>query len=145
MIGPTLRIGHMVCGTSRLPSIQLPLYPILGNLGFPPGAVTGSFSSILERGFFQASHFLETESWPTTVMLTHPEGRYRLRLWQALQLGHFFRSLGPPGNYRRLQTQYETYCEKGEPLGNTLSKIHSLLVAPPEDFWLPSLSKWEKT
>lgn len=119
-IGPTLRIGSMVCRTSRLPSIQSPLFPILANPIFPPGVETGPFRRLLERGLFQAFHFLEADNWPTIAILMQPEGQYRLKFWQALQLCHYFRSLGP----RRTtdDSRHSTkYIAREESLSVTLS------------------------
>lgn len=112
----------MACQTSRLSSIQSPLIPILGNPGFPPGIAPGLFRNLLERGCFQTSHFLISDNWPTVSTLMQLGGRNGLKFWQALQLSHYFRSLGPSANFQRQRTPFELYCEDGDPLSNTLSR-----------------------
>lgn len=57
-LGPTLRIGSKICRNHMFSSTQLHLFPILGNPGFPPGLELGEFGRLMEKGCFQAPHFL---------------------------------------------------------------------------------------
>lgn len=56
----------------------------------------------------------------------------------------FLETLGPTEDYRRPHTKFEVYCEEKGPLSRTISKMYALLSAPPEDFIMPGLRKWER-
>lgn len=114
-IDPTLRIGHNACQNPTLSSTSSPLFPIIGHPGFVPGFDRGNFQNLARQGCFQAFHFLLSKAWPSIPDLTNSSSTYRLNTWQALQLQHFFHSLGPLARFSWALTTYEELCSEGDP------------------------------
>ena len=65
-------------------------------------------------------------------------------MWQALQVSHFLRSLGPVTEFHRQLTTLERCCNGVEPLPRALSKMYGFLNMPAEEFVMPGIRKWEK-
>lgn len=54
-----------------------------------------------------------------------------------------FPNPGSPDSFSE-SADSESYCEDKDPLPHTLSKMYALLISHPDDFIMPSLSKWER-
>lgn len=120
-------------------------FPFWETPTFPLGITSGPFGGLLEKGWFQTSHFLTLDVWSSVSTLKQPDGRYGLDFWRALQLCHFLHTLCPTANFLQHLTMFESYCEDSGSLPLSPSKMYSLvLLSPPEDFDMPCLSKWER-
>lgn len=143
-IGPTVHIGYKIIQNPRFSTIHSPLFPKLGNLEFPPGLEPWAFENLREKGRFQVSHFLISDTWPTIDSLMQQGGQFEIHFWQALQVRHYLDTLWPLESYQHPCTKFELYCEEKEPLFRTISRMYAMLISPPDDFIMPSLSKWER-
>lgn len=56
---------------------------------------------------------------------------------------YLFHTLGPPAEYRRSPTPFESHCVDESTLPRTLSTMYSLLIFPPAEIRVPGLIKWE--
>lgn len=74
-IGPTLQMGYKNIQNPGFSTIHSPLCPILGNLEFPRGLERGALRNLRERGCFQVSHFLVSNTWPTIEDLMQQGGQ----------------------------------------------------------------------
>lgn len=67
-----------------------------------------------------------------------------LSFWQKVQLAHFIGSLPPPKPFQRHLTTFELLCLKQAPIQHAVSQAYQLLIAPPQDFKLPYITRWEQ-
>lgn len=134
IIGPTLMVCQTLCKNLAITTTKSPLYPVLGNPDFLSGLRGGPFHSLLDSGYFQVSHFLNSDSWPSIPDLMQLDGRFALDFWRTLQLHHFLWTLGSPTEYRKTPTPFESHCMAEGTLCRTLSTMYSILISPTEEF-----------
>lgn len=144
LIGNTIKVCAQLIDSSSLFSHNLPLRPILGNPRFEPGLRDGRFRELNEEGLYQASHFSALGHWKTIEKLSDPEGQFRLDFLRALQLHHFLRSIPPPNDANQALTSMEGLCMGTGTLLHSLSLTYGMLIVPPGDCQLQSLTKWQR-
>ena len=94
IIWPTLQVCQNLFSGGKISTCNSPLMPTLGNPQFIPGIQKGPFALLMERGLFQASHFLVSGNWPTMQELMQKNGPFQLDFWQAAQIRHFLGTVG---------------------------------------------------
>lgn len=141
LIGQTARVCPLLLKKGSLSSETSPISPILGNSLFTPGYKEEPFKHLLHSEYEQASHFLIQGKWPSLLM--DPEGPFRLKFWNALQLSHFLRTLPPSSNFDQPLTTLEEICATEGTLPHMLSSMYNLLITP-SDPHLSFIADWER-
>lgn len=114
------------------------------SLAFSPGLQDSRFweLKLVERS--QACHFIANGWWMTRRQIVDDLALAGLSFWQKVQLAHFIGSLPPPKPFQRHLTTFELLCLKQAPIQHAVSQAYQLLIAPPQDFKLPYITRWEQ-
>lgn len=121
--------------------LKLTLRPIMGNPQFEPGLQDAVFRGLNDSGLYQASHFSTLGRWGTITEFSDPGSPFSLDFIGSLQLCHVLNSISPPNDTGQPLTALEELCSGNGVVLHTLYLTYNLLITPPAEYQLPSLTK----